>query len=79
MSSMKFKLDSAGVRELMKSDEMQAILTEEASAIQNRAGDGYEQDIYVGKNRANAMVRASTYQAKKDNLKNNTLLKALNK
>ncbi|MCI7677871.1 MAG: hypothetical protein MSS16_07320 [Streptococcus orisratti] len=79
MSSMKFKLDSAGVRELMKSAEMQAILTEEASAIQNRAGDGYEQDIYVGKNRANAMVRASTYQAKKDNLKNNTLLKALNK
>lgn len=76
---MKFKLDSAGVRELMKSAEMQAILTEEASAIQNRAGDGYEQDIYVGKNRANAMVRASTYQAKKDNLKNNTLLKALNK
>lgn len=79
MSSMKFKLDSAGVRELMKSAEMQAILTEEASAIQNRAGDGYEQDIYVGKNRANAMVRASTYQAKKDNLKNNTLLKALSK
>lgn len=76
---MKFKLDSAGVRELMKSAEMQAILTEEASAIQNRAGDGYEQDIYVGKNRANAMVRASTYQAKKDNLKNNTLLKALSK
>lgn len=79
MSNIKFKLDSSGVAELMKSEGMQAVLTEHASAVRNAAGDGYEQDIYVGKNRANAMVRASTYQAKKDNLKNNTLLKALNK
>lgn len=77
MSNLKFKLDRAGVAELMKSEAMQAVLTEEASKVMGRVGDGYEQDVYVGKTRANAMVSAATYQAKKDNLKNNTLLKAL--
>ncbi|HEP1801721.1 TPA: hypothetical protein VB870_001455 [Streptococcus suis] len=77
MASMKFKLNSAGVRELMKSPEMQAVLTDKANAIRNRAGDGYESDIYVGKARANAMVYADSFKAKRDNKKNNTLLKAV--
>lgn len=73
----KFKLNHSGVGQLLKSTEMQNVLTEKATAIRNRCGDGYEQDIHVGKTRANAMVRATTYQAKKDNMKNNTLLKAV--
>ena len=77
MSKMKFKLNGAGVAELMKSDAMQVVLDDKATAIKNRCGDGYEQDIYVGKNRANAMVTATSYKAKKENLKNNTLLKAV--
>ncbi|HEL2623491.1 TPA: hypothetical protein TZ822_001784 [Streptococcus suis] len=77
MASMKFKLNRAGVRELMKSPEMQAVLTEKANAIRNRAGYGYESDIYVGKTRANAMVYADSFQAKRDNKKHNTLLKAV--
>lgn len=77
MSKMEFKLNRAGVRALMQSEEMQAVLTDYASGIQNRCGDGYVQDIYVGKTRANAMVSAETYQAKRDNLKNNTILKAV--
>ena len=75
--SKNFKLNRRGVAELMKSNEMQSILTEKASGIRNRCGDGYEQDIRVGKNRANAMVRAATYQARSDNMKNNTILKAV--
>lgn len=65
------------MRELMKSAEMQDVLKEHATTIKDRAGDGYEQDIYVGKNRANAMVSAATTKAKRDNKKNNTLLKAV--
>lgn len=79
MSKFKFELNRAGVAELMKSSAMQEVLKEKASTIRNRCGDGYEQDSYVGQNRANAMVTASTYKAKKDNLKNNTLLKAVSK
>ena len=77
MSKEKFKLNRKGVAELMKSKEMQGILTEYASGVKNRCGDGYTQDIYIGKNRANAMVSAETYQAKRDNLENNTILKAV--
>ena len=77
MSKMQFKLNSSGVSSLLKSAEMQNVLEKNASAIKNRCGDGYEQDIYVGKNRANAMVRAETTKAKKDNYNNNTLLKAV--
>ena len=77
MANMKFKLNSGGVRELLKSQEMQSVLNEKATGIKNRCGEGYTQDVYVGKNRANAMVKAETYQAKRDNLKNNTILKAV--
>ena len=77
MANMKFKLNSGGVRELLKSQEMQSVLIEKATGIKNRCGEGYTQDVYVGKNRANAMVKAETYQAKRDNLKNNTILKAV--
>ena len=77
MSKKKFELNRAGVAELLKGQEMQDLLTEKAAEIQGRCGDGYEHDVYVGKTRANAMVQATTYQAKRDNLKNNTILKAV--
>lgn len=78
MSDSKFILNRAGVAELMKSAEMQAILKDKATTIRNQCGDGYEQDIYVGKNRANAMVSAETIKAKRSNAKHNVLLKAVN-
>lgn len=75
--SNKFKLNYAGVGKILKSAEMQAVLSQKASEIRERCGDGYEQDIHVGKTRANAMVWASSAKAKRDNLKNNTILKAV--
>lgn len=77
MSKLKFVLNKAGVRQLLKSEEMKSILTEKATGIRNRCGEGYEQDIYVGRNRANAMVKTATFQARKENSINNTLLKAV--
>lgn len=77
MSKNKFVMNSEAVRELLKGQAMQSLLTETASAIQARCGDGYEQDIYIGANRANAMVWAETVEAKVDNSRNNTILKAL--
>ncbi|GAA5410025.1 hypothetical protein SuUB92_19990 [Streptococcus uberis] len=79
MSKFVFKLNRSGVSELMKSQAMQSVLKEHATTIKDRAGDGYEQDIYVGKNRANAMVKAESFKARKDNSENNTLLKAVHK
>ncbi len=73
----KIKLNRAGVRQLLKGPEMQKVLSDKATAIRERAGVGYKQDTYIGKTRANAMVSAVTAKAKKDNKKNNTLLKAV--
>lgn len=77
MSKFVFKLNRSGVAELMKSQAMQDVLSEHAKTIKDRAGDGYEQDIYIGKNRANAMVKTESFKARKDNSENNTLLKAV--
>lgn len=77
MSKFKFVLNRAGVRALMQSEEMQSILKNKADNALNSLGEGYKSDIYVGKNRANAMVYADSFQAKRDNLKNNSILKAV--
>ena len=77
MSKTKVVINSQAVRDLLQGAEIQAILSETASAIQSRCGDGYEQDLYIGKTRANAMVWASSIPAKLDNSRNNTILKAL--
>jgi hypothetical protein len=79
MSNFKVKLIGAGVGALLKSKEIQDMLNKEATAIKRRCGPGYEQDSHVGKTRVNVMVYPRTYQAKKDNKRNNTLLKAVHK
>lgn len=77
MSKFKFELNTEGVAELMKSPAMVSVLNEYGNQIMSRVGDGYTMDSYVGKNRANVGINASTFQARRDNLDNNTLLKAI--
>lgn len=78
MSKNRFVLKRSGVAQLIKSNEMQSALKAKATIIRERCGDGYEQDIYVGKNRANTMVYADSIKAKRSNAKHNTILKAVN-
>ena len=73
----KFVLNRIGVRELMQSTEMQMVLNERASQAVQRLGAGYASDSYVGKTRANAMVYADSFDAKLENLRNNSILKAV--
>lgn len=77
MANETIKLDQAGVRKLLRSEEMKAVCKQLADNALARCGDGYEVNTHVGKNRVNAEVYAKTKAAKKDNLKNNTILKAL--
>lgn len=77
MSKFKFKLNSDGVRRLLKSDEMMKLIKEKADATANACGEGYVSSTYTGKTRVNASIYAETFEAKRDNLKNNTILKAL--
>lgn len=77
MGKVQVELNSEGVRELLRSPEMAAICQAQARAIAGRAGSGYSVSTYTGTTRANASVRAETQEAIRDNLKNNTLLKAV--
>lgn len=77
MSKFKFELDRAGVRAMMQSGEVVSLCERYARNVQSRCGPGYEVTTFVGKTRANASVHASTPEARRDNLENNTLLKAL--
>ena len=70
-------VEPKAVFEIMKSDEMQKILREEAEKVVGRAGEGYEANVRVGSKRAVANIAPTTPKAYNSNLKNNTLLKAL--
>lgn len=74
---IRFRLNLPGLNELMKSGEMQGVLNKAAASIAGSAGPGYEPETahpisFV----AIASVRATTFEAKRDNSRNNTLLKA---
>lgn len=77
--SGKFKLNSAGVRELLKSKGLADVLKSYAEEVRRNTGmpEGYILTTHVGKNRTNVAVEANSKKARSDNLKNNTLLKAL--
>lgn len=77
MSKVKIELNSAGVRDMLRSPEMQALLEERAQNVLNSLGVGYDKSLMVGKNRANVSIMVTTYDAYRDNLSNNTILKAL--
>lgn len=65
----------------MKSEEMRTVLDEYATRAYNALPQDtlktYEKVIVTGTNRCNATIRATSYVAKRDNLKHNTLLKVL--
>lgn len=74
---LKFKLNRSGVRELLRSEEMQAECMEYADAALQRLGEGYSANVRIGKSRVNVEVKADTYRARRENLKTNSILKAL--
>lgn len=77
MSKVKIELNRAGIREVLRSDGMAAMLETEARKRADGLGDGYGVNTYVGRNRVNVEIIAETPEARRDNLKNNTLLRAI--
>ena len=78
MSNVTIKLNSEGVKELLKSAEIMAECRSHAAEMAATLGaDDYEVSEYVGTNRVNISVRAKTEKALQDNLDNNTMLKAV--
>ncbi|MBS7398214.1 MAG: hypothetical protein KIG32_07345 [Ruminiclostridium sp.] len=73
----KIELDREGVRSLLRSEKALKVCSKYADAAVKKLGDGYEATEWVGKNRANASVAATTYDARRENSENNTILKAV--
>lgn len=76
--NLKIVLNRSAIRnQLLKSNEMMEICKELGNTALNRCGEGYDISAVSGKNRVNVSVYARTNQARKDNMENNTILKAL--
>lgn len=77
MSNFRFELNQNGVRELMQGPEMQELITSYTDRLAAFAGDGYEGDVIIGKNRVVGHIKAVSKEAIADNEENNTLLKTI--
>lgn len=77
-SKAKVKMNNAGVIEMLKSPELEAVLLTNAERIAGRAGSGYEAELGTsGRTRSRAFASTATYEARRDNAKNATLLRSL--
>ena len=81
MAKSGFKLNSAGLVEVMKSAEMQSVVNEAAASMAAQAsamsGGEFETSSGLGRDRAYAKVSPADKTAWKDNMDNNVLLKAM--
>lgn len=77
MSKVRIELNSAGVRELLRSDDLGEKLESLAEGISGRCGEGYEHDRKLMPTRVIASAYTDSADARRDNLKNNTLLRNL--
>lgn len=78
MAEVRFELNCQGVADLMKSSEMQEILSGYGTKALSTCPDiGYEASTRVGKTRAVGIVKAASAHAFYENRKNHTLQKAL--
>ena len=61
MSKVRIELNSPGIRALLRSPEMQAVLKSRADTVKDHCGDGYES--YVAQTRAVAVVETASQNA----------------
>ena len=80
MSKVEFKLDINGLRELMKGPEMTAVITEATEMVLNDAlmgAGGYSSLVKTVDYVVLGKVFPTDLESAKDNMENNTLMKAL--
>ena len=77
MSKVVIELNIANIGEFLRSKEVEAECKRRADEAVSKLGEGYSVSSRVGKTRANASISADTFNARKDNMENNSILKAL--
>ena len=76
---VEFVIHKNGVKDLLKSQEMQDMLAAKAAIIAARAGDGFTSGVRVGEGRARAYVLPDTYVARRRQAKHHLLERAVGK
>lgn len=79
MAKTEIKINYAGVGALLKSSEVAAMVQKIASNVARNAGQGYGTRVHNSGQRQIANVFPDSAEAAKDNLENNTLLKAVHR
>lgn len=69
------RLNTAGVRALLRSEDVYNHIESMTKNVRDKCGDGYEASVVVGRNRVIGSVITATGSAMRDNSNNNTLLK----
>lgn len=77
MSKVRIELDTSAIDKFLKSAEMNDFISQYASQIAQRAGSGYAFSTHNTGQRVAANIYAQTAKARRDNQKNNTLLKVM--
>lgn len=76
---VEFVIHKNGVKDLLKSQEVQDMLATKAVGIAARAGDGFTSGVRVGDDRARAYVLPETYVARRRQAKHHLLERAVGK
>lgn len=76
---VEFVIHKNGVKDLLKSQEVQDMLAIKAAGIAARAGDGFTSGVRVGTDRARAYVLPDTYVARRRQAKHHLLERAVGK
>lgn len=76
MAKVTIKLNSAGVRAMLKDPGVVGVCQGVASGIAASLGEGYAMEQRSYPERKGYAVKTVTFEAMRDNLKNNTLQKA---
>ena len=74
---VEFVIHKNGVKDLLKSQEVQDVLATKAAGITARAGDGFTSGVRVGGDRARAYVLPETYVARRRQAKHHLLERAV--
>lgn len=75
MAKARIKWNVKEFENIRRSSKMVAVIDSSASRIADACGDGFEWSGQQGKSRYRANVSAYTYEARRDNSSNNTLLR----
>lgn len=77
MADVKIVLNSAGVKEVLKNENIAKVCRELANKAVSKCGEGYEVQERNYPERTGTAILAVTNEAKRDNMENHTLLRAL--